>query len=85
MYSFNFPPSLYRSNFPSYGIVYYVVSVVSPDWNQSRSVDARQELDLRIGCAFTRFQTMYFQVPTCTAVTACNTIGVCSIRVNILI
>jgi DNA topoisomerase III len=32
-----------------------------PDKNQSMSVEARQELDLKIGVSFSRFQTRYFQ------------------------
>ena len=44
-----------------------------PNKNEAMSVDARQELDLRIGCAFTRFQTKFFQV-TSTCVTHSDTV-----------
>ena len=62
---FLFRQTVYRARFSSItesAILKAFGSLVQPDWNESRSVDARMELDLRIGCAFTRFQTMTFQV-----------------------
>mmetsp|Transcript_19383 Transcript_19383/g.58606 ORF Transcript_19383/g.58606 Transcript_19383/m.58606 type:complete len:243 (+) Transcript_19383:59-787(+) len=38
-----------------------VNNLVEPDARQSAAVDARQEIDLRLGAAFTRFQTLSLQ------------------------
>ncbi|CAF5085408.1 unnamed protein product, partial [Rotaria socialis] len=38
-----------------------LTNLIQPDERVSAAVDVRQELDLRIGAAFTRFQTLRLQ------------------------
>lgn len=58
------PQTIFRARFSAVtpkDIEKAMQNLVEPNENEAWAVDARQELDLKIGVSFSRFQTRYFQ------------------------
>lgn len=58
------PQTIFRARFSAVtpkDIDKAMLNLVEPNENEAQTVDARQELDLKVGVAFSRFQTRYFQ------------------------
>ncbi|KAJ0388974.1 hypothetical protein ATCC90586_011055 [Pythium insidiosum] len=61
---FHGAPIIFRAKFSAVNktdIRRAINELVLPNENEALSVDARQEMDLKVGVAFSRFQTRYFQ------------------------
>eukprot|EP00746_Dinoflagellata_sp_MGD_P015992 gnl/MRDRNA2_/MRDRNA2_135857_c0_seq1.p1 gnl/MRDRNA2_/MRDRNA2_135857_c0~~gnl/MRDRNA2_/MRDRNA2_135857_c0_seq1.p1 ORF type:complete len:604 (-),score=110.59 gnl/MRDRNA2_/MRDRNA2_135857_c0_seq1:73-1851(-) len=60
----SFQGCVFRAQFSSLApqdLIRAMGSLTVPDEKQSRAVEARQEIDLRVGISFSRFQTQYFR------------------------
>ena len=71
---------VYRARFSEMtqrSIIQAANNLVRLDRALSEAVEARQELDFRIGCAFTRFQTMHLQRRFASHINAVVSYGAC--------